>query len=607
MECLMKHLFPLCVALLLCFTISTGWAGDKLGSKLSYALTSSQDLDEQFTAWVYFTDKGSYESMRSFVPRTVVSERSIRRRLKVLAENEVVDYADLPVESQYVDELSQHVIRVRQRSKWFNAASVVATKAQILQLETLPFVRQIDIMMRARVNRELEREVADTPGPTNEIEQGDRVNDLNYGSSLNQNQQINVVAVHNTGNYAQGVLVGVFDNGFRLLTHQAFDTLRPRILATYDWVDHKVSVVPNNPSTSFGAHGVNTLSTVGGYRDGQLIGPAWGANFILARTENDSSETPIEEDNWAAAIEWADSIGVDVTSTSLGYCGPGAPYDPPYVSWTWQDMNGRTTVITRAAAMAVRRGIVVVNSAGNDGLNASHNTLGAPADGDSVLSIGAVSSTGTRSSFSSVGPTTSVPPRIKPDVMAQGSSVRVASATNVSGYTSSSGTSFSCPLAAGAVALIIKARPNATPAEIGDALRSTGSRASTPDNLYGWGIIDVVAAINALPATGVEENSSAPVRFSLDQNYPNPFNPTTTIRYQLPESGTITVKVYDALGREVRTLFGGYQDASSHRLTWDGKNESGIDVSSGMYFYRLTAVTASGNVFSDAKKMMLLK
>jgi hypothetical protein len=162
-------------------------------------------------------------------------------------------------------------------------------------------------------------------------------------------------------------------------------------------------------------------------------------------------------------------------------------------------MNGSTTMITRAADLAVSKGIVVVNSAGNEGSNTIHNTLIAPADGDSVLTVGAVTSAGTRSSFSSVGPTTSVPARIKPDVMALGSSVRVASSTITTGYTTASGTSFSCPLAAGVAALVVHARPNATPVQIMNSMRSTASRAATPDNLYGWGILDALAAINGIP------------------------------------------------------------------------------------------------------------
>jgi subtilisin family serine protease len=588
----MKSLLVFILACLLGVPVTLTFGGEKVAERLNNALASLNEND-QVIAWVFFTDKGSHELMKTSVPLNVVSERSLKRRLRVRAENELVDYTDLPVEQRYIDQLASYVVRVRQRSKWFNAASVVATKSQISTVEALPFVSSVDLVWRGRTTRELERETAENPTTPSRSDGLAKVNDLNYGNSLNQNQQINVPAVHNTGNYAQGVLVGVFDNGFRLLTHQALDSLRSRIIATYDWVDHKVSVVPNNTSTAFGSHGVNTLSTIGGYRDGQLIGPAFGATFILARTENDSSETPIEEDNWAAAIEWGDSIGVDVTSTSLGY----NTYDSPYTSWTWQDMNGRTTVITRAAAIAVRRGIVVVNSAGNSGYDPSHNTLGAPADGDSVIAAGAVSSTGAIASFSSCGPTTSVPPHIKPDVLAQGSGVRVASATNVSGYSSASGTSFSCPLTAGVAALIVKARPQATPTQIANAMRMTASRASTPDNQYGWGIVNAMAAINFLTASGVESSPTTPTTFALDQNYPNPFNPTTTISFTVPTSSFVVLKVYNVLGQEVATLVDGIESAGTHKVSFDARN-----LSSGVYFYRMKA-----GEFAASKKLLLAK
>lgn len=483
----MKVLVRASIALILLplVTASLSFAADKISGRLQRVLDVLAPND-QAIVWVYLADKGDNEALRFSVPSTVVSERSLKRRAKVRTADALVDYSDLPVEQSYVNQIASRVIRIRQQSKWFNSISVVATKAQIAGLEALPIVKQIELLARFPRNRsESEVESAvEEPGVVPAS-----INALNYGGSFTQVNQIGVPAVHDLGNHAEGVMVGVLDNGFRLLTHQSFDSLN--IVATYDFVDHKVSVVPNNPSTSFGAHGVNTLSTIGGYRSGQLIGPAFKADYVLARTENDSSETPIEEDNWAAAIEWADSIGVDVTSTSLGYLD----YDSPFTSWTWQDMNGNATVITRAADMAVGRGILVVNSAGNSGFNASHNTLGAPADGDSVFTIGAVDSFGVRSSFSSVGPTTSLPARIKPDVMAMGTAVRVASATSTTGYARSNGTSFSCPLAAGVAALMVNAWPTATPVQIMDALRSTASDASTPDNSFGWGILNAFAAM----------------------------------------------------------------------------------------------------------------
>lgn len=598
----MKSSCTLMVSFLVIVMAASAYGGSKIGDRLGSVLARSSDND-QVIAWVFFTDKGSHEALKASVPLNVVSERSIRRRLKVRAENEVVDYTDLPVEQQYVSELSTHVLRVRQVTKWFNGASVVAIKGQIEAIESLPFVRSIDLVYRAKVRRDAEQNVpepvSNSPGRG---QGGNQIYTLNYGASFHQDSMVNVPAVHNTGNYAQNVFVGVFDNGIHLINHQAFDSMR--IVATYDFVDHKVSVVPNNPSPSFGGHGVNTLSLIGGYKPGTLIAPAFGASFILARTENDSSETPIEEDNWAAAIEWADSIGVDVTSTSLGYL----TYDPPYTSWTWEDMNGNTTLITRAADAAVARGIVVCNAAGNEGSNTSHNTLIAPADGDSVLTVGALGASGNRASYSSVGPTTSVPPRIKPDVMAQGSSPMHASESGITVFTTSgSGTSYACPIAAGVAALVVNARPNATAMQVITALKSTASNASNPNNLIGWGTVDAVAAINAIPITGVREPEARPTTFHLDQNYPNPFNPSTSINYSLPEDAFVTVKVYNALGQEVKTLVSSQQTANAHRIMWDGTSASGQVSPSGMYVYRLSAMIAGGKFLTDSKRMILLK
>jgi len=388
-----------------CFLVAFAFAStaqEKLGGRLRQVLERTSP-DATVVLWVFFADKGEYESRAASVPTTLVSERSLRRRAKVRESHALVDYSDLPVSRRYLEALSHRVLRIRQQSKWFNAASVVATKQQITAIASLPFVRSLEVVARFPKDRTMEEAKGAASPPRREPLSPRAPHVLDYGPCFDQLNQIAVPAVHNAGYDGSGVYVGVFDNGFRLLTHEVFDSMT--IHATYDFVDHKVSVVPNNLSPAFGSHGVNTLSVIGGFKSGQLIGPAYKATYILARTENDSSETPIEEDNWVAAIEWADSIGVDVTSTSLGYL----TYDPPYPSWTWQDMNGNATLITRAADAAVARGIVVVNSAGNNGFNASHNRLNAPADGDSVLSIGAVDAGGIRSSFSSVGPTTSTP------------------------------------------------------------------------------------------------------------------------------------------------------------------------------------------------------
>ncbi|MBM2841442.1 MAG: Subtilisin-like serine protease [Bacteroidetes bacterium] len=582
------------------FVTSFLWGGENIEEHLNTTIHALGPNDK-ILVWVFFADKGRYEAAKTSIPHSFVSERSLLRRQKVRQSHELLDYTDLPVEQSYIDDLRMLGVQIRHRSKWFNCVSVNASRTQIDQIETISFVEKIELVWRGRRRVEPLDEPEDSPAtsPTSHV---NKVFDFDYGLSLSQVQLINVPAVHNAGNYGQGVLVGVFDNGFRLLNHEAFNSLRSRIIATYDFVDHKVSVAPNDSNPGFGAHGIVTLSTLAGYKPGQLIGPAFGASFILARTENDSSETPIEEDNWVAAIEWADSIGVDVTSTSLGYLD----YGPPYTSWTWQNMDGNTTLITRAADMAVAKGIVVVNSAGNNGFNPSRNTLNAPADGDSVIAVGAVSSNGTRASFSSVGPTTSIPPRIKPDVMAQGTAVRCASATDTVEYIYNQGTSLACPLVAGVVALMLHAKPNATPMQIADALRSTASQPSTPDNQMGWGIINAAGAISYI--TG---GPPFPTSFTLRNNYPNPFptptNPSTTIGFSLSEASQVTITIHNTLGQKVLTLVNDQRTSGAFNIPWDATNAKGIPVASGVYFCVLEGVSISGKSFFQTAKLVVLR
>ncbi|MBI1804934.1 MAG: S8 family serine peptidase [Ignavibacteria bacterium] len=458
-----------------------------LGKLLSKKYASLSENDQAIVL-VQFTDKGNTGRYKSLGARSFISEKSLKRRSTVRSHSGLIDEGDYPLEQSYVRAVAAHATSVRHELKWFNALSIVATKLQIDAIRRLLFVKEVELI--GRWKKKVDEEIMVSDNKPQKLPAPSGTTSLDYGLSFTQVDQIKVPAVHDLGIHGQGVVVGVFDNGFRLLSHEAFASMN--IIAQHDFVDHKESVIPNNTNTGFGAHGVNTLSTIGGYKPGELIGPAFKADFILARTENDSSETPIEEDNWAAAIQWADSIGVDVTSTSLGYL----TYDAPYTSWTWLEMDGNTTLITKAADRAVGLGIVVVNSAGNDALSRAGqpNTLIAPADGDSVITAGAVTSAGVRSSFSSYGPTSDG--RTKPDIMAMGSSVRVASSTNTTGYGYASGTSFSCPLSAGVAALIRCANPTLTPIQVREAMRQTASQASSPDNLMGWGILNADSAIH---------------------------------------------------------------------------------------------------------------
>jgi serine protease AprX len=475
--------FTIVFSVVISFGIFAQTNFDKATTQLNDLLNSSSDSDE-LLVWVFFNDKGENLSSYFSNPELVVSEKSLKRRSKVLAQSKLISNMDLPVNSAYINEISKLGFKLKHRSKWFNGVSGYVTKSEIGLISQLPSVKKLDVVRKYK-NDYLVEEDANNGSQNNQGHQPDGVNSLNYGQSFTQLNQITVPAVHDLGYTGQGVTICSMDAGFDNLSHEVFSSMN--IIAMWDFVDGDPDV------SQGGSHGTSTLSTVGGFKEGQLIGPAFSSDFILARTEDIFSETPVEEDNWIAALEWADSIGVDVTTTSLSYLG----YDPPFTSYTWEDMDGNTARITIAADLAVKIGIVVVNSASNYGYNPDHNTLGAPADGDSVITVGSVTSSGDRSSFSSVGPT--VDGRIKPDLMAMGSSVYVAKSFGPSSYGNSSGTSFSCPILAGAAALLLSVDPTLTPMELLDLLRQTASQSTNPDNLMGWGIINTLDAVQLIP------------------------------------------------------------------------------------------------------------
>lgn len=449
---------------------------------LMKARIADESQDAKHLVWIYFTDKGDLSAYKqgNYIP---VSQKSLERRKKVIASGALTyDETDLPVNSVYISRIEQSGIQIKHRSRWFNAVSAYATAAQLQYIQTLPFIKLVDPVALLKKPTRVQEDT-----PVSFMKQPDGVYVFNYGNSFAQLNQMKVPEVHNLGFTGQGVVVAVMDAGFNRLSHESFNTMN--IIARWDFVNNDPGV-GDSSDMGTGSHGTQTLSTIGGFKEGQLIGPAFSATYILAKTENTDSETPVEEDNWIAAAEWADSLGAEVFSTSLGYIG----FDSPYPSYTWQTMDGNTARITIGADLAVKKGIVVLNSAGNEGTHATHNTLGAPADGDSVIAVGAVNSNGTRSSFSSVGNT--VDGRTKPDIMAMGSSVVVASTFSNTGYTTSSGTSFSCPLAAGVAALVLSVNPNLTPMQVREALRNTANNAANPNREMGWGIINALSAVS---------------------------------------------------------------------------------------------------------------
>jgi subtilisin family serine protease len=376
-----------------------------------------------------------------------------------------------------VADVDARVTHVRQRLRWMNAVSVEATPDQLVAVANLGCVTRLDLVHRFRRGP--------PPEPIQSVmlphERPDTHTEIDYGPSLGQLEQIGVPTLHRRGLHGEGVLIAMLDAGFNNLAHEVFSQLV--VLAHHDFVNGDPDV-GDGADRGNGSHGTETLSTIGGLREGRLVGPAYAAGYLLAKTEDTTSETPVEEDNWAAAAEWAEGLGADVISSSLGYL----VFDSPFTSYTFADMNGRTAISTKAAEMAAARGVVVVVSAGNAGFDPAHNTLGAPADAVRVITAGAVTPAGVRADFSSVGPTADG--RIKPDVAAQGVDVIVAAPDSPHGYGLASGTSFSCPLTAGVVALLLQAHPKATVDEVIAALHDTASQAEHPDNLLGFGIVN---------------------------------------------------------------------------------------------------------------------
>ncbi len=583
-------------AVLITLTGSNNFSGEFKLSKLLQTVLNTTQPDEKIKVWVEFTDKGNNASQLLNTPSSLLTQRSLDRRAKVKPAGSIVDITDVPLNAEYVSDLTISGMQIVQKSKWFNRVSVMADREDIMEMTAKHFIKNVDVVrgFKKSINN---IEFVESP-VVPEADHNSGVNSsqsLNYGNSLSQMQIINAVTAHDSGFYGQGVLIASFDAGVDNLQHPSFDSIRARGMRTYDFVNNDTIIGNQSGQMGEGSHGTETLSLVGGYRPGSLISPAFRASFIVAKTENTDSETPLEEDNWIAAAEWADSLGADIITSSLGYIemDPGSTrsYD-----WTW--MNGDSCVITIGADLAVNKGIVVCNSAGNEGFNSTHNTLGAPSDGDSVIAVGSVNSNRQRSSFSSVG--LSVDGRIKPDVCALGSGNIVASPSPGTGYTSGSGTSFSCPMTAGVCAMILSANYSLTPIQVRELLKQKADSSFAPSRRRGWGLINAWESVKlAKMMTNTNTVSvSIPEAFKLEQNYPNPFNPSTKISYKLQAVGNIGVKVFDITGRLVTTLVNARQSAGNYEVEF---NASGI--SSGVYFYSLIVDGRQMGV----KRMTLLK
>ena len=501
-------------------------------------LTSLFSQESGLSLYVlHFADKGINKSAL-INPTLYLTEKSVERRLN---HKIPFDQTDIPINAQYKQEVSKTGAKVLTSSRWFNNVVIEANADMINKITVLPYISNIQPL-----GNNTQKQVSSSPSekllfegtiitPLTDgtLKQGTA--DLyNYGAAFNQINQIRGTYLHNMGYSGQGMTIAVIDAGFNSVDILlCFDSLRKnnQIKGTHDFAQPGNNVY----STAMASHGTSVLSCMAAYINGQMVGTAPKADYWLLRSEVGATETILEEYYWVSAAEFADSVGVDLINSSLGYTT--FPESPAF-NHTYADMDGNTTIVTKGADKAAEKGILVVNSAGNDGAK-PWKYIGAPADGDSVFTIGAVTAAGIRAGFSSVGPTSDG--RIKPTVSAQGSATAIWSPT---GMVTGSGTSFSSPIMCGMTACLWQAFPGLSNMDIIDLIIASASQANQPDSLLGYGIPDFQKASSTLSV----QNHSIETTIVA---YPNPVADKLTLCFPVSIEGKLKIEIVNLQGKIV--------------------------------------------------------
>ncbi len=442
-------------------------------------LCISQKLNKY---WVELTDKDNspYCTCR---PGEFLSQRALERREQAnipIVEN------DLPVSPTYLTALKNNGLQIHSVSRWLNAVTLIADSTEIKKVRKLPFVKSYayigpHLKFRNPPNRPVKKRKPEPDYP----KPGGTQNPLGYTTL--QNSLLNIPPLYAAGHRGQGIWVAVMDGGFiNADTMPFFDSvaLQGRLHPGWDFVERDAGLF------EAAGHGTSVLSVMAANLPGYFVGTAPDATYFLLKTEDTGGEYPIEEANWISGAEWADSIGVDIINASLGYTS----FNDTSLSHTYATLNGRTAIGSRGAAIAATKGMIICNSAGNEG-DGSWHYIGVPADAPGVIAVGAVTSEGARANFSSFGPTPDG--RIKPDLVAPGDDVVVAGNVGTE-LGISSGTSLASPMLAGALAALWSAYPEKNAAEILDAVFQSADQFEKPDNERGWGLPDMTNAWLAL-------------------------------------------------------------------------------------------------------------
>lgn len=481
---------------------------------------------------IQFTNKGSNPFSLN-TPSQYLSARAITRRTRY---NIVIDSFDLPIVPRYIDSvLSKGPVTLLSKSKWLNQILIQCTdQPTISKIMALPFVKSV---------QGIGNRPAAPPGKFTEtidklpaIGSFDRTaaDVYTYGNSYNQVHIHEGEYLHNLGFDGRGMMIGVLDAGFNSYkTIPFFDSARNngQILGERDFVAFDNSV--NEDDT----HGMYCLSTMAANYPGKMVGTAPKASFWLVRTENTATEFPIEEHNWVVGAEFVDSCGADMISSSLGY----NTFDDPSFDHTYAQFYKNATMVTRGASTAAKKGLIVMNSAGNEGNN-GWKYLIFPADADSVCAVGAVSQTGVIAGFSSYG----YPGKVKPDIASVGAGTVIAGFGN--NPTTGSGTSFANPNIAGLIACLWQAFPEFNNIEILDAVYKSCPTYNIPNDRIGFGIPNMRVAYQILD----QQRTLLSFKNGWLQATPVPFsNSKLQVKLKAPENGKISIRLIDMMGRMV--------------------------------------------------------
>jgi serine protease AprX len=477
-------------------------------------------------------------------PASFLSEKSIQRRAK---QNLRIDSTDLPVTAAYVDSLSSlPALKVLNKSRWFNQVLIGISDSSVLQ-QVLQFSfvissepvnnRQIK-KIPGRISVNQHTAILGTSSKSTNTSYLTVTDSINYGASQGQVYIHNGEYLHELGFHGEGMTIAILDDGFNsYLSNPAFDSLRNdnRILGTYDFVNQKVSVNEEDQ------HGANCFSIIASNIPGTMVGTAPDASYWLFKTEDITSETPVEEQNWVAAAEFADSAGADLITTSLGY----SYFDDSVYNLNYAQRNGHTSLVSRAANLAVAKGMIVTASAGNSGgMTNEEKYVLCPADGDSVYTVGSVDFSGVIAYSSSWGPNSSG--QIKPDGVSVGAGAYFVAPDGI--VNSGSGTSYSNPNLAGLITCLWQAFPEFIPHDILAAVRQSSNKYNNPDNRYGYGLPDFEKAYTIL-----QNKRLAAYNQLLGNNwikvYPVPFLQSFNLLFKPSITGTANLQLLDISGK----------------------------------------------------------